>query len=699
VADEHGGRFKLPWTGPARRSPRRAQSASALDWRNTLRSRLLVCAVLLSLWTAAIEARLVYLQVIAHNDLMARANRQQLRTVAVAAKRGEIVDRNGHLFAYSVDSDTIAADPSSIDQPDDVAGRVCAALDGCDATQRRQMTERLRGKGQFAYLARQVSQEEAARVKSLKIDGVLFFKESRRYYPKKDLAASVLGYVGRDNAGLAGLESTFDKQIRGHEGRLLVQNDARRRVMATREERPATAGDSLELTIDEYLQHVVERELRAGVAENAAAGGTAVILNPQSGEILAMASWPTFNPNEYNASPVPDRRNRAIQDSYEPGSTFKVVTASAAIEEGLIGPDDAIDCSPGYLSFGPRRISDTHHYGVLPFIDVIAKSSNVGAIKVGMKLGRERLGRYISRFGFGQPVAPDFRGENGGLVWNPAQLDASALASVSMGYQVAVTPLQMAAAVSVVANGGEFVEPHVVRAVIRNGRREAVARKVVRRAISSETAATMTTIMEAVVERGTAKGFAQLEGFTVAGKTGTASKIVNNRYSKSDYNASFVGFVPSRKPVVTIVVVIDSPHAHGYYGASVSAPIFKKIAQATLQHLGVPRTVDPDGPVIVAKGGGDMGPTPVFAPKKSLDPSAPLGPVAPLGPGQMPDLRGLSLRAALRTLTQIGLTTRSEGSGLVLEQSLEPGAPIGDASGVVLKLGRLPATHAGGTRP
>jgi membrane peptidoglycan carboxypeptidase len=250
--------------------------------------------------------------------------------------------------------------------------------------------------------------------------------------------------------------------------------------------------------------------------------------------------------------------------------------------------------------------------------------------------------------------------------------------------------------VSVVANGGEFVEPHVVRAVIRNGRREAVARKVVRRAISAETAATMTSIMEAVVERGTAKGFAQLEGFTVAGKTGTASKIVNNRYSKSDYNASFVGFVPSRKPVVTIVVVIDSPHAHGYYGASVLAPIFKKIAQATLQHLGVPRTLNPEGPVIVAdgqKGHGEMGPTRVFAP------GTPLGPVAPLGPGQMPDLRGLSLRAALRTLTQIGLTTRPEGTGFVLEQSLEPGAPIGDASGVVLKLGRLPATHAGGTRP
>jgi cell division protein FtsI/penicillin-binding protein 2 len=696
VADEQGGRFKLLWTATARRTPRRAPSAPALEWRSTLRSRLLVCAVLLSVWTVAIEARLVYLQVLTHGDLMLRANKQHLRTVKLPAKRGEIVDRDGHLFAYSVDADTIAADPSSIDHPDEVASRVCAALADCDPAQRQTMAERLRRKGQFAYLARQISPEEAERVKAFKIPGVLFFKESRRYYPKKELAASVLGYVGLDNAGLAGLESTFDKQIRGHEGRLLVQNDARQRVMATREERPATAGDSLELTIDEYLQHVVERELRAGVAENAAAGGTAVILNPRSGEILAMASWPTFNPNQYNASAIPDRRNRATQDSYEPGSTFKVVTASGAIEEGLIGPDDAIDCSPGYITFGSRKISDTHHYGVLPFTDVIAKSSNVGAIKVGMKLGRERLGLYISRFGFGQPIAPDFRGENSGLVWNPAQLDASALASVSMGYQVAVTPLQMVAAVSVVANGGEFVEPHVVRAIIRNGGRETVARKVVRRAINSETAATMTGIMEAVVERGTAKGFAQLQGYTVAGKTGTASKIVNNHYSKSDYNASFVGFVPSRNPAVAIVVVIDSPHAKGYYGASVSGPIFKRIAEDTLRHLGVPRTLNPESPVLVA---GVQKPVDGMGPTRVLGPGSTVGPVAPPAAGQMPDLRGLSAREALRRLTQIGLTAKLDGTGFVTDQSPQPGTLIGDASGCILKLGRHPVTHAGGTRP
>jgi cell division protein FtsI (penicillin-binding protein 3) len=696
VANEHGSRFKLPWSGSVQRILRREPAATAPDWRDTLRSRLLICAALLAAWTVAIEGRLLYLQVFEHGDMMARANRQQLKTIKLPAKRGEIVDRGGNLLAYSVDADTIAADPSDIDNPDDVASRICAALDECGAQQRQLMAERLRGKGQFAYLARQVSSDEARRVKALELPGLLFYKESRRYYPKKELAAPVLGYVGLDNGGLAGLESTFDARIRGREGKMLLQTDARRHAMSTREERPPTAGDGLELTIDEYLQYIADRELRIGVAENAAASGTAIILEPQSGEILAMANWPTFNPNAFNASDVVARRNRAIQDLYEPGSTFKVVTASAAIEEGLVSPTDQIDCSPGYITFGSRMIRDTHEYGVLPFIDVIAKSSNVGAIKVGMKLGPERLGRYISRFGFGQAIAPDFRGENSGIVWSPARLDPSALASVSMGYQVGVTPLQMAAAVSIVANGGELIEPHVVRAFIRNGRREEVLRKVVRRAISAETAATMTAIMEAVVERGTAKTFAQIAGYTVAGKTGTASKLVNGRYSKSDYNASFVGFVPSRKPVITIVVVIDSPHAHGFYGATVSAPVFKRIAEAALRHLGVGPTLNAPPPVIVARYDSqaqDVGARPAVAP------ATPSRAAEITPPGQMPDLRGLSARDALRTLTRIGLTARIAGSGFVIEQSPEAGSLLIHGDACILKLGRRPPAATGGNRP
>ena len=696
MADQHGGsRFRLPWTGPVQRVARRETPASPVQWRRTIHSRLLICAGILACWTVGIEARLVYLQVLQYGEMTARADRQQLRTIKLPAKRGEIIDRYGHPLAYSVDSDTIAADPSDIDDPDKVSRLVCGALDACSGQQRQLMADRLRGKGQFAYLARQVSPEEASRVKALDLPGVLFFKESRRYYPKKELAAHLLGYVGVDNLGLAGLESTFDDQIRGREGRMLLQRDGRRHAMSKREERLPTAGESLELTVDEYLQFIADRELRIGVAENGAAGGTAIIMQPQTGEILALANWPTFNPNDFNTTDALSRRNRAIQDTYEPGSTFKVVTASAAVEEGIIKTTDLIDCNPGSITFGTRTIRDTHHYGLLPFIDVIAKSSNVGAIKVGQRLGAERLGRYINRFGFGQALAPDFRGASPGIVWNPARLDASALASVSMGYQVGVTPLQMATAVSVVANGGELVEPRVVRAFIKNGHREEVSRKVLRRAITPDTAATLTEIMEAVVERGTAKKLVDVGGFTVAGKTGTASKLVNGRYSKSDYNASFVGFVPSRKPALTIVVVIDSPHAKGYYGATVSGPVFSRIADAALRHLGIGPTINPPSAVMVARHNLDDG---SVVTQRVSTPTTPSSVEASTPDGQMPDVRGLSAREALRKLTRLGLTARLSGNGLVIDQSPAAGSLLGSENGCVLTLGRRTGAAAGATQ-
>jgi cell division protein FtsI (penicillin-binding protein 3) len=693
VADEHGSsRFRLPWSLPAQRVARRPVPAAVPDWRATMRSRLIICAVVFAAWTAGIEARLLYLQVVQHADMVARANRQQLTTITVSAKRGEIFDRHGRLLAYSVDADTIAANPSDIKDPEQVASQVCAALDTCDAQLRQFMASRLRRSGQFVYLARQVSPDAARRVKALNLRGVMLYKESRRYYPKMQLAAHVLGYVGLDNVGLAGLESAYDARIRGREGKMLLQTDAREFAIFSREERPATAGDALELTIDQNLQYITERELRAGVEANNAAGGTAIVMQPQTGEILAMANWPTFNPNAFNDVEPTLRRNRAIQDLFEPGSTFKVVTASAALEEQVVDPDDPVDCSPGYITFpGRKPINDVHRYGVLPFTDVIVKSSNVGAIKVGAKLGPERLGRYISRFGFGQPISPDFRGESPGIVWNPARLDASALASVSMGYQIAVTPLQMAAAVSSVANGGTLVEPRVVRAFIRDGRREAVPHKALRRTISADTAAVLTGIMEAVVDRGTATA-AKVDGYTIAGKTGTAAKLVNGRYSKSEYNASFVGFAPSQRPAIAVIVVIDSPHGAGYYGGTVAAPIFKRIAEASLRHLGVAPSINGLPPVVVARREPeDASPVPVRAPmtlERTLEPAQ---------SGLMPDLRGLSAREALRALTRIGLTARMSGDGFVLAQSPEAGSPLVRGDACVLTLGRRPpAVHAGG---
>jgi cell division protein FtsI/penicillin-binding protein 2 len=677
--------------GRSPRGGRRREPAGATPpWRAHVQHRIVVTAALFAAWGAGIQARLVYLQVIQHAELSARAERQQMRTVDVAAKRGEIRDRSGHVLAYSVDAESIYAVPTEIDDPSRVAAALCGALTGCDASERERIEERLKRQRAFAFVRRQVSPSDARRVAGLELQGVGFLKENRRYYPKKELAAHLLGYVGVENIGLAGIESAYDSQIRGRSGRILIQTDARRHTVFSRTERPPTAGATIELTIDEYLQHVAERELRAGVAEHGAAGGTIIIMDPHSGEVLALANSPTFNPNAFTRYPAARMRNRAIQEIYEPGSTFKVVTASAAIEENVIDPDDAVDVSAGHIRFGARVINDDHRYDVLSFTDVIVKSSNVGAIKVGLRLGAERLNRYIRRFGFGQTLSPELGGESAGIVWDAARLNDSALASVAMGYQIGVTPLQMVTAVSSVANGGELMEPHLVRAVIRNGRRVQTDRKVLRRTVTPETAAVLTTMMEGVVERGTAKA-AQMDAYRVAGKTGTAAKLVDGRYSRRDYNASFVGFVPSRRPALTILVVIDSPRARSYYASAVAAPVFKRVAEAALRHLAVPPSVNPLPPVLVARESRPNRPAPQPARATSvLEPGA----LHIAREGLMPDLRGLSAREALRIAARLGLSTKLRGDGVVVTQSPGAGTPVERGGACELWLSRADVAPA-----
>ena len=645
-------------------------------WRTTLKRRLVVAAVGLFVWSAAIEARLVYLQIFRHADLVARAERQQLRTVAASGKRGEILDRQRHVLAYSVDADSIYAVPTEIADAMQAAASLCGALGDCSSADRLALGERIRRGRAFVYVRRQVTPDQARRVADLQLEGIGFMKENRRFYPNKELAAHVLGYVGLDNAGLAGVEATYDNLINGHAGTVLIQTDAKRHAFS-RVERPSTTGADLELTIDEYLQHIAERELQAGVEWAGAEGGAAVVMDPYTGEILALANYPTFNPNVYRSFGDDNRRNRAIQDLYEPGSTFKIVTASAALEQKLLKPTDMVDTNPGVIRFGSRVVDeDKHHnYGVLSFTDVIVRSSNVGAIKIGLRVGSERLGLYARRFGFGHPTSPDFPSESPGILWDPVKQSESALASMAMGYQVGVTPLQMASAVSSVANGGELVQPRVVRAVIRDGARRPVPRKVLGRAIDRATAADVTAIMEAVVERGTGRS-AEIDGFTIAGKTGTAQKVVNGRYSNTDYNVSFVGFVPSRKPVFTIVVVVDSPHKVPPYGATVAAPIFKRIATAAMRQYGVPPSINPAPALLVAR----------REPEGMHEQPTSTAGIAPnivtvdggthAAQSLVPDLRGLSARDALRTLSRLGMSARLNGTGIVVRQLPEAGAPI-----------------------
>jgi len=486
------------WVEALRRSIARRRRATTkrgpADWRVVFRRRVILVSIALGAWVLGIEARLATLQIFEHADYVARAEKQHLRTIDAPAKRGDIIDRNGRVLATSADADTIYAVPSEIAEPDAVAAKLCTALADCNSRDRQALAERLRHRGPFAYVRRQASPDQRRHVENLNLDGIGFVKESRRFYPNKELASHLLGYVGIDNIGLAGLEAAYDAEIRGESGSVLVQTDARRHAFS-RFERPPTAGSTVELTIDEYLQHVAERELHAGVVENHAAGGAAIVLDPHSGEILAMANEPTFNPNVYREFDDRDRRNRAVQDLYEPGSTFKVVTASAAIEEGVLPLSSLIDTNPGQIRFSSTdvvREDAGRNYGVLSFTDVIVKSSNIGAIKIGLRIGTQRLSRYVERFGFGHPVSTDFPGENPGIVWDAAKWTERALASVSMGYQVGVTPLQMVSAVGSIANGGELVEPRVIRAIYRNNGRQEVKPRVLRRTVSPDTISALT---------------------------------------------------------------------------------------------------------------------------------------------------------------------------------------------------------------
>ena len=659
------------------------------SWRSTLKGRLVVAAVGLVSWTVAIEARLVYLQVVRNADLSTRAERQQMRTVAAPAKRGEILDRRGRVLAYSVDADSIYAVPSEIEQARKAVAALCGALEDCTSKEREAMLERFGRQRAFVYVRRQVSPDQARRVKALELEGIGFMKESRRFYPNKELASHLLGYVGIDNTGLDGIESAYDSLIKGRPGTVLIQTDARRHAFS-RLEKPPTTGGTLELSIDHYLQHIAERELRAGVEATGAQGGSAIVMDPWTGEILAMANWPSFNPNAYRQAREDARRNRSVQDLYEPGSTFKVVTASAAIEEKVVRPDDWIDVSAGHIRFPGRVIYDDHRHEALTFSDVIVKSSNVGAIKVGLRVGRDRLGAYVRRFGFGGPVSPDFPAESPGIVWDPSKLNDSALASVAMGYQIGVTPLQMATAVSSVANGGELIQPRVVRAVIRDGKRMPVPHKVLRRTISTTTAAELTRIMEGVVEAGGTATRARVDGYTVAGKTGTAQKLVNGRYSRSEYNTSFVGFVPSRKPVFTIIVDIDTPRVNKYGGLA-AAPVFQRIADAALRHQGIPPTINAAPPVLVARRE-ERPEVPAAGP---AEPPAILtvgGPAVPRS--GFPDLRGMSAREAARALARLGLVARMHGAGVVIDQRPEPGAVVDHRPACELWLHRGPFDSA-----
>ena len=648
-----------------------------------VRVRLLLLALLTSLAVAAIALRLSFLTIIAKEEYESRGLVQYQRRLKLDARRGTIHDRNGGALAESVEVDSLYAVPSAFtpERAQDAAGPIARCL----GQPRRKVLGQLLGERDFAWLERKAGSEARRCVEALNVPGVHSVEESRRFYPKRRLAAQVLGYVGTDNEGMGGVEYALETRIKGEPGSRVIWSDALKRRAGTRVEKRPIPGESVYLTLDENLQYIAESELSQAVRESRSHSGIAIVMRPSTGELLAMASFPSFNPNRFGDASEIHRRNRSVTDVYEPGSTFKIVAAAAALEEGVVTEDERIDCGQGGIRIADRFIRDHRPFDVLTFREVVVNSSNVGMIRIGQRLGRSRLESYVKAFGFGEPTGVELTAESRGILRPSERWGPVTSATITFGQEVSVTPLQMVAAANVIATSGYLMRP---RLVLGFGGSDgalvpSLSPEPVRRVVSEATARRMSDILTAVVEKGTGKA-AALRGYRVAGKTGTAQKAVPGGYSKTDFIASFVGFAPALRPELTALVILDSPE--GDHSGSRAAAVFARIVERSLVHLGVPR--DEEDVVRVAKV------WPQTAPILSIDASAssavrPAAFATPEGPGA-PDVVGLSARDALARFVASGLMPDLAGTGFVVEQSPAAGEWLGEGIEARLVLGPKP---------
>ncbi len=553
--------------------------------------RLYILAAVLFLWVVAVLGRLVDLQIVKYQFFLNLASRQHGRNIDIDPRRGTIYDRNGSELAMSIDVDSIFAVPSEIPDQESTA-QVLSNVLNIDT---QELLAHLRAQKNFAWVKRKVDADTSARVRELNLRGIYFRKEPKRFYPKRDLAAQVVGYVGTDDEGLGGVEQVFDDDLRGIPGREMIFVDARRKWYGHVERQP-DPGQNLVLTIDGTIQYIAEKELDQAMEETKAVAGTVVVQNPRTGEILALANRPTFNPNVFTNVPKEALKNRAVSDVYEPGSVFKTVTYSAAIDQGVVKPTDMVDCQGGAITIFGMTIHDAHKMGVMTIAEAYAHSSDVAAVKTGMKLGDVRFDEFIRSYGFGAQTGIELPGESRGLKKPVNRWSKVSIGAMSMGQEVGVTAVQVVSMVSTIANDGVYTPPRIVAGELppNAGPTPVVFHPAQQhRVISTMTAAQMKKMMESVVLDGTARR-AILDGYTVAGKTGTAQKVdpATGAYSKTKYVASFVGFAPVNEPAITIAVILDS--AQGLHqGGQVSAPVFRRIAQQVLEYMHVPHDIEP----------------------------------------------------------------------------------------------------------
>ncbi|HBR15358.1 MAG TPA: penicillin-binding protein [Candidatus Omnitrophica bacterium] len=532
----------------------------------------------------AFSVKLVLIQVFKSSHLAALAEKQHNHIVDIEPVRGTIYDRNLRPLALNVPVYSLFANPKAMSKDDKL--KAIKHLSGLLNLDAGFLQERLNKNKYFIWIKRKLSLEMVEQIKDFHINGMGFREESRRYYPNGNLSAHIIGFAGTDNEGLEGLELFFDKDLKGRPGRATILRDARQRELLMEDDfAPPQNGFHLVLTIDETIQFIAERALEKAFEKHHADGATIILMDTRTGEILALANRPTYNPGDVLSSAIENRTNRAISYILEPGSVFKIVTATAALEEGVFNEGDKIFCENGEYRVANHILHDHHPHGTLTFREVFELSSNIGVTKIAQKLGAAVIYQYAQKFHFGEKTGIDLLGEVGGMLKHPSVWSKTSIGAIPIGQEVTTTPLQLVCAMAAIANNGVYMRPFVVKYVKDHHDQmiKAYSPQIVDRVMSEATAKRVTEILAGVVETGTGK-LARIDGIRVAGKTGTAQKVVNGTYSHSQFFATFVGFAPADNPRVAAVIVVDDPHPD-HFGGTVSGPVFKEVVENTLKYL------------------------------------------------------------------------------------------------------------------
>jgi cell division protein FtsI (penicillin-binding protein 3) len=640
------------------------KSINWFKWRIILITGLiLVCFMLIS-------GRMFQLQVLKKEELYRLAEQQHRIQIPIVPKRGTIYDSKENELAVSIEVDSVYADPRKVVDLDKTVQAIASVV----PIDQKDLMKRLKKGRSFEWVQRKISPKEAEQIKSLQLPGIYFLKESRRFYPNGPLAAHVIGFVGLDSKGLEGVEYQYDSFLQGDHEMMTMVRDAHGRVIALGDfhSKGGNRIRNIILTLDKPIQHIAEMELRKAVEKWGAKGGMVIAMDPFTGKVLAMASYPSFDPNQFIQYRSKNWRNRAIADTFEPGSLFKVFLAAAAIEEKTVKPSDSFYCENGEYTIYDRTIHDHSKHGWLTFQQVIKFSSNIGASKVGEKIGKERFYQYIKGFGFGEKTRIGLPGEEKGVIHHPRYWVPVTLSTISFGQGISVTGIQLVTALSAIANGGFLMKPSVVEKMTdEEGKPTQSFQPVaIRRVISEETSKTLSTLLKVATEKGGTGEMAVPNGYEIAGKTGTAQKPdpLLGGYSEDRYISGFMGFAPLDRPRLTLLVVIDEPQGNSY-GGVVAAPVFRAIMEKALPHL----NLLPKGTMVV-RHETDSSPQEGGTANSSSIESVRLEKSTQVL--TMPDLTGLSMRNALSRMEGKGLIIRISGNGKVVDQSPKPGSII-----------------------